>query len=120
MTKPPRKNDAAGGDDIERLVYEYLRKHSQMIPQTPEEVQAAEAWIAKNPVKIPQRLLNHKGGNSPPCDASNQVLRFPVTTSDATQGFARAAREGKTITPKIEEQMRKDREQKERENKRDS
>ena len=107
VTRPSEDRD----DEIERRLYEHMRKQGQLIPGTPEEVEAAEKWLAKQSIQLPETLRKHKSESCAP----HRVLTFPTATNQATQGLARAAREGKAVPPEIEEQMKKDREQKERE-----
>lgn len=112
MTKPTRSVEYG---ETERLVEEYLRRSVQSFPETPEDVAAAEAWIAKQNIEVPQRLLS-----ADPCVLTQPrpVARdfpFRKSASDVGQGLARAARDGKAIAPEVEERMKCDREQKERE-----
>jgi len=119
MTKPSHPANAPKSGDTERLVEEYLRRSVQSIPQTPEEVAAAEAWIANQSIEVPKRLLAADPCVVPALRPSARAIPFPQAVSDVGQGLARAARDGKTITPDVEERMKRDREQKEREAKGD-
>lgn len=115
MTKEPRRDELDRGPELEKLVHEYMRRTGKLMPQTPEEVAHAEAWIAKQNVQLPESLKVQSGCSLTRRPKTTTVLRFPSASSDVTHGLARAAREGKAIAPEVEERMRQDREQKERE-----
>jgi hypothetical protein len=119
MTKPTRSHEGNQSGETEQLIHEYMRRCGQLIPQTPEEVAMAEAWIAKHDIAVPETLRSAKGCSLPTHQTAARLLKFPkassVASNDVTQCLARAAREGKSIPPEVEEQMKRDREQKERE-----
>lgn len=120
MTTSPRIGQTDHGNDIEAAIHEYLKKSNRLIPTTPEEVEAMERWIAEQDVRVPEELLGRQGCTLTPRQRQARVLRYPVHSSDVEQGLARAAREGgKPVSTEVEERMKRDREQKERESKGD-
>lgn len=115
MTTPPR-TPPGHGDDFEARLHEYLKRSGRLIPTTSEEVEAAEMWIAQQDIQVPEELLGLRGCSLRPRKPVVRILRFATPATDIEQGLARAAREGnKQISPEVEEQMKRDREQKERE-----
>lgn len=84
-------------------------------PGAEQEVDTVEAELRENPVELPAELADADAVfNRPAPEADPTVLRLPDAPDiDAT--LARAAREGGTVTPEIEELMRRDREAAERE-----
>lgn len=121
MTTPPRSGlTHQGQDDFEARVHEYLKRAHRLIPTTPEQVEAMEQWIAKQDIQVPGELVNRHGCSLTPAQPTTRILQFPVQTTEIEQGLARAAREGgKPISREVEERMKRDREQKERESKGD-
>lgn len=115
MTKEPRRDGINHDTSTEKLLHDYLRRTGKLIPQTVEDVAAAEAWIATQNIQLPENLKVQSGCSLSRKPKAAAVLKFPVGSTGVPEGLARAAREGKTIDPEVEEQMRKDREQKERE-----
>lgn len=115
MTKEPRRDGIHQGPSNEQLVHDYLRRTGKLIPQTVEEVAAAEAWIATQNIELPESLHLQSGCSLSRNPKAPSVLKFPSPSSGVPEGLARAAREGSAIAPEVEEQMKRDREQKERE-----
>lgn len=117
MTTPPRSEKAEpGSNNIEARVHEYLQKSSRLIPTTPDEVEAMERWIAEQDIQVPEDLFRRQGCSLTPCQPAPRVLEFPVQFNEVETGLARAAREGgKPISAEVEERMKRDREQQERE-----
>lgn len=121
MTTPPRQM-SPGGDinSMEARVHEYLKKAHRLIPTTPDEVEAMERWLAEQDLQVPEELLGRHGCSLAPSKTNRNVLKFPVQSNEVELGLARAAREGgKPISTEVEERMKRDREQKERESKGD-
>lgn len=120
MTTPPRTPTSRGSDDIEARIHDYLKKANRLIPTTPEDVEAMERWIAQQDIQVPEELLRRHGCSLTSSQPRARVLKFPVQSNDVEQALARAAREGgKPISAEVEERMKRDREQKERESKGD-
>jgi hypothetical protein len=114
MTDPSRPTANTSVGDIEGLVEEYLRRSARSIPETPDDVAAAEAWIAAQHIQVPARLLGADPCTGPVPRPAESIIPFPQVPGDVGRSLARAAREGKTITPEVEERMKRDREEKER------
>ncbi len=119
MTTSSRKPTDGHTDDIEQLVHDYLRRSGKLIPQTGEEVEAAEKWLSQQAIQVPKSLQSLDGCSLNKRRVSPKVLPFPIQSTEIGECLARAAREGKTIAPEVEQQMKRDREQKEREAKGD-
>jgi hypothetical protein len=102
---------------LEARVHAALRDEGGVIPQTEEEVARAEADWAKEPVELPEGLLEPPDLEALSSDAPRRVLRPPGFAGPARifDDMARAAREGKPIPEEIEETLRRDREAAERE-----
>lgn len=115
MTTSSRKPIDGGSDEMEQLVHEYLRRCGKLIPQAPEEVAAAEEWLNQQDIQVPKSLQSLDGGSLSSKLALPRVIPIPIQSTEVGEYLARAAREGKTISPEVEEQMKHDREQKERE-----
>ena len=115
MTKEPRRDPIHLGSSKEKLVHDYLRRTGKLIPQTVEDVAAAEAWIATHNIRLPESLSIWSGCSLSRKPKAPSVVRFPAPLSGVPEALARAAREGNAISPEVEEQMKRDREQRERE-----
>ena len=101
-------------DDLERLAYEAMQSLGWLIPQTAEDVARAEKALADEPIALPEGLKNpYAILDTPPKERTS--LPCSAGENDAAEQLARVAREGGTIAPKVEERMRQDREQAERE-----
>ncbi len=104
-----------GGDQLERDVFEALWQEGWVLPETEEEVRRAEADLESVPVVLPPEL-------SSPCNALKRMgqpsrfksLASPGEDNQIESDLARAAREGGTIPPDVEQKMRKDRQEAER------
>lgn len=117
MKSPKHRPDAIGDEQAEQLLRDYMQSAGLAIPVTLEEVAAAEALIDEDRVEIPPRLRDCAAVAQSICQGGvPRVLVFPShTTYEAGDLLARAAREGGDISPDIEEKMRQDRLQAERE-----
>lgn len=102
-------------EEIEQLIHDYLRYSGKLIPQTLEEVAAAEEWLSRQSSRLPQSLQSAEACSIHRASVAPRVLPFCIPSTEVSESLARAAREGKTISPEVESQMKRDREQKERE-----
>jgi hypothetical protein len=91
--------------EAERLVYEAFKQGGNFLPQTVEEVEAAEAELAGKPVELPPHLrdplaiLKRKA-------KPRAVPHKPVSTdTTAAENMACAARNGSEIPPDVLAQM---------------
>ena len=97
-------------DDLEKELFEALKRFGWTIPQTEREVEKAEEEIERNLVTLPNslrdpsKLLDKLHNPSQPL-----THRSSLTDSTTMEQLARAAREGGEITPEVEERMRHDR-----------
>lgn len=119
MTMSSRKPIDNRSDEMEQLVHEYLRHCGKLIPQTPDEVAAAEEWLNKQDTQVPKGLQSLDGCSVASKLVARRMTSFPIQATEAGKCLARAARDGRSISPEIEAQMKRDREQKEREAKGD-
>jgi hypothetical protein len=112
----PRNPHAEDADGMSRELAAALRALGWAMPRTAAEVAAVEARLASEQVELPESLRD--------ADALLQrrpgrVVPFRPREADAheaaRENLARAARDGAEISPEIEERMREDREQAERE-----
>lgn len=116
MTNRPSKANCHDAEtQVEILVFEYLRRQGKIIPQTPEDVARAEAWLLSKRSSAPERLRSFSPNAPSPCASIRTASKTPLMAPNGTaQNLARAAREGKAISPQVSEQMRRDREEAER------
>lgn len=94
-----------------RLLAETARSKKLLLPETEEEIAAAETEVAGLEIDLPQRLRSPLAFMG--AEGSFRLGVGPaVAAGDHTteEGLARAAREGGTITAEIEKRMRFDRE----------
>ena len=104
-----------GDDQLEQDVFEALRREGWILPETEEEVRRAEADLKSAPIVLPPELTD-------PVNALKRMgrpsgfksLPSPAEDNQIESDLARAAREGGTIPPDVEEKMRKDRQEAER------
>ena len=94
--------------DAECLTYQAFKHAKEFLPQTPEEVKAAEAEFDEERVELPQSLrdplavLDRKAKTC-------VVLRFPAQPDlAAAENLACAAKNGKDIPPDVLAQMELD------------
>ena len=79
------------------------------MPTTEEEVHDQEAWASKQPLS--ERMSSRTALFGPRRGMPSLVIRRTETSFQESAGnLARAAREGGSIPPEVEEQMRLDRE----------
>ena len=108
--KPPPRKPELSDDDVDRLVYEALCREGKFVPQSPDEVAAAEAAIDETKVELPALLrdplaiLKRKG-------PTRSVLRPPPPVDvSAVENMSCAARNGGEISSEVEKVMDEDEE----------
>jgi hypothetical protein len=107
---PQNRTPATVSDaQVDRLIYEALRADGKFVPQTPEEVAAAEAELNEAAVELPAGLRN------PYAVLGGTFLTEPATgpalvDGSVAENLGCAARLGKSITPDILAQMDRDEE----------
>ncbi len=92
-------------------VYAALRRTGAVVPTNEETVAAAELWVAIDGPPLPAELLDVPrvlATRHPDSWPTGLIRPWDSSSMDAT--LARAAREGGTLSPEIEEVMRRDRE----------
>jgi len=95
-----------------RLIAETARSKNLLLPETEEEIAAAETEVAGLSIDLPPRLRNPLAFLDADGSFRLGVVQAAPGGDDTTvEGLARAAREGGTITSEIEERMRRDREE---------
>src|SRR5436305_14293184 len=111
-TNTERREKSKG--QLEELLHEAMVCLGWLIPATPAGVARAEAEIDEESIELPESLLDpYAILDATVRPSSTTPVRQP-SNDDIVQCLARAAREGKDISPEVEEQMRKDRERAER------
>src|SRR5262245_19402847 len=112
--KTPDDRERRSEEDVEQLIYDAMQSLGWLIAQTPEDVARAEEALAEEAVELPDSLRDpYAVLDAPPKERA--ARRRPLPENDAADQLARVAREGGTIPPEVEAQMRKDRERAERE-----
>ncbi|MHC4563818.1 MAG: hypothetical protein ACYS8X_13750 [Planctomycetota bacterium] len=102
-------------DTLRRDVYEALKADGQIVPQTEAKVASAEAALAETSVELPAELRDAKKVfQQPATDGDLKTLHLPLEP-DVDTSLRRAAREGGFLSPEIEDRMRRDRQDAERE-----
>lgn len=91
------------------LVQRALRKKWLCLPVTEEDVAVAEQELAKHPVTLPASLAEPPDFLSPPRPVKPRFASYVREPTELEDEMARAAREGREITPDLEEKMRRDR-----------
>ena len=108
--KPTQRKAELSDDDADRLVYEALCREGKFVPQSPEEVAAAEAAIDEPVVELPASLrdpLSILKSKS----QTRSVLRPPSPIDvSAVENMSCAARNGGEISPEVEKVMDEDEE----------
>jgi hypothetical protein len=106
-TQKPKPKDAPEltENDAECLIYEAFRKVGAFVPQTPEEVEAAEADLGDEEVKLSPSLQDPLAilGRRP---RPRAIPKPPVSAdADAVENMACAAKNGSEIPPDVLAQM---------------
>lgn len=118
MKRPAGTKPAVSGTSgsIEEAVFQVLLAKGQIIPESEEEVRAAEERLTEEGVPLPPELEDPK-------QALERVKRhreererkvvplFPKKTESVEFDFACVARKGTEIPPELWERMRRDRKQ---------
>jgi hypothetical protein len=110
MAKSKNKADKADRILLERELLLAIRAEGWLAPETEQEVLEAEKKLASERTTIPTSLdhpreLLYRAG-------SVRAIHFSqpkIESARETENLARAAREGGTISPEVEERMKKDR-----------
>ncbi len=93
----------------ERALYEYLKRTGKIIPQDPEEIAAVLKRLRSKPIELPERLRAALTAERA-CQNRGKILKMPRgETKEVIANLARAARDGGTLSPEVEDQMRRDR-----------
>jgi len=107
-TKEKSPDDFEG---LEQQVYEAFLARGWIIPQTEGDVSMTEAKIeAEDNVELPNQLRDPDTVLRRGLGARSKVLALAPVFEETRDLLARAAREGRDISPDIEERMRHDRE----------
>jgi hypothetical protein len=111
----PKKNPKKDAPELteleaDALVYEAFRRSGAFLPQTPEEVQAAEAEIDEERIELPLSLRDPMAILDKKAKPA-VVLPFPkrpAVDAEAVSNMACAARNGSDISPEVLSQMEVD------------
>ena len=107
-----KKSDAQDGEALDRAMYLAARSLGWFIEKTEAEVRSSEAAFDEELVVFPDSLNDPLAGIDRPRQRRGRV-RPPsmVPDEELQEGFARAAREGRSgISADVEERMTTDRE----------
>jgi hypothetical protein len=109
--KKPEKNEPSPNDvSLERQVFEAMRSLGRIIPTSEEDVERAEALLAKECVGLPEELKDpYQTLESMDSDCPSFEAKCQPANEQVEANLARAAREGGAILPEIEQRMRRDR-----------
>jgi hypothetical protein len=97
------------GSSLTRLVSDTLRARKLTLPETEDEIAAAEAEIAQDREPLPLALQNAWGFLDANARLKLRAPESPLIDEEVERELARAARAGGTLTEEVLEQMRKDR-----------
>jgi hypothetical protein len=106
--QPPTPKREMSDDDVDRLIYEGFCVNGAFVPQTPDEVEQAEANFDENTVELPASLRDPFAILKRPIVQRGEPRRSPVVDQTAIDNLACAARNGGDIPPEIEKAMDKD------------
>lgn len=109
MPRPP----ADGGEALENEVHQALLSLGWLPPECEDDVQRADAELPAadlpEPLRDPATVFDDKAGQA------GRVIPFAFgSDAQIEEHLARAARNGGAIPPEIEERMRRDREEAEK------
>ena len=118
MNEKPHISGPAGSDESPDDLLDVLSRLSECaVPTDEESVGEAEAALAESEMTLPEQLRDVTAGRR----GADRRVRVDVSLypaqpdADIDATLRRAAREGGHITPEIEQRMRRDREQAQRE-----
>jgi hypothetical protein len=97
------------GSSLTRLVSDALRARKLTLPETEDEIAAAEAEIAHDREPLPLALQNAWGFLDANARLKLRAPESPPIDEEVERELARAARAGGTLTEEVLERMRKDR-----------
>lgn len=103
--REPKKKHSS----LTRLVADALKSRKLTLPETEEEIAAAEAEIADQKEPLPPALQNPWGFLDANARLKLRALERPPTDEEVERELARAARAGGTLTEEVLERMRRDR-----------
>ena len=113
-----RETGAGPADEHEQLlreVYDAMRRLGWLAPQDEVDVRAAEAELAENPVALPEALADPRAVlQRPPPAQAGESPALARPDPNVAENLARAARQAGHLPPEIEQAMRRDREQADR------
>jgi hypothetical protein len=97
------------GSSLTRLVSDALKARKLTLPETEDEIAAAEAEIADQKEPLPPALQNPWGFLDANARLKLRAPESPPTDEEVERELARAARAGGTLTEEVLERMRRDR-----------
>lgn len=111
-----RKGKERGHEDLVSDVHQALKSIGWTIPECEDDVRRAEAELSGSATPLPKSLTD-AGAVFDRRPGSSNITPKPLAASpvyEVEDNLARAARQGGTIPPEIEQRMRRDREDAER------
>ncbi|HUU59057.1 MAG TPA: hypothetical protein VMZ50_05905 [Phycisphaerae bacterium] len=119
--RKPRNPQADDDEALAADVHEAMKLMGWTVPESEDDVRRAEQELPASAAPLPGALADPKAVFDGKAACGFADLKTPSFPPDAAgeDHLARAAREGGPIPPEIEERMRRDREQAERESDRE-
>ncbi len=98
------------GSNLTRLLSDALKSRKLTLPETEEEIAAAEAELAGREQPLPLALEDPWGFLDSKAHLKVRAPETPPVNEEVERELARAARAGGTLTKEVLERMRRDRE----------
>ena len=106
----------APGEGLGAELHRALSSLGWRLPESEDEIAEVEQWADEHPPHVPPEVADPARALARPRGRAIPLRPVSLEAGDAIEeNLARAAREGGSIPPEIEERMRKDREDAERE-----
>lgn len=119
MTKSKQPNPEgtpAGDEALNAEFHRVLASLGWRLPDTEDEIAEAAKWVDAHPPTVPAHVADPAQALARPRPRAVPLRPVSLDAEDAIEeNLARAAREGDRIPDEIEERMRKDRDDAERE-----
>lgn len=112
MPKKNRANKESQGEssNLEQLIFEAMKVKGWVLPETEEEVRAAESNHSEKWEELPPHLVDPYAVLRRARERQTTVVPLaPPESREVEDNLARAAREGRPISADIEQKMKVDR-----------
>lgn len=106
----------APGEGLGAGLHRTLSSLGWRLPETEDEIAEAEEWVENHPHNVPPHIADPAQALARPRGGVIPLRPVSLEAEEAVEeNLGRAAREGGSIPPEIEERMKKDRDDAERE-----